>query len=405
MGMRVLFLSAIIVALCAASANARVSATPGVTPTEIKLGSTVPLSGDAAAEGNIARGADAYFKFVNASGGVAGRRIAFKYLDDGNDANRALSNTMHLVQQDQVFALFSPLGTNNNLAIRKFLNQRGVPQLFVGSGATTFGRDYKQYPWTIGYAPPYSAEGALYGKYIVDHVTRPKIAVLYEDDEYGRDLLAGLTKGLAGKASALVGKVGYDPTTSDVQPQIAQLRATKANVFCIFAFGKFALQAFNGVARIGWKPRIFVNDVSASSSLMSNVPQKAATGAVSIAFAKDPASPAWMHDSGIKLFQQILKRYGGGGIAARDLSDGYYVAGMAAAYTMVDVLKKAGRSLTRRRVLRAATHLTERGNPFVLPGVVVRTSPTFRFPVTQVRLERWTAGAWHPFGKLLAARP
>jgi branched-chain amino acid transport system substrate-binding protein len=402
---RVVLTAALLAAVPVAAAGAEPRATPGVSPTEVKLGSSVPLSGEASAAGNVARGADAYFKYVDAKGGVLGRKITFKYLDDGYDPGRAVNNTIRLVQQEQVFALFSPLGTNNNLAIRKFLNQQGVPQLFVASGATTFGRDYKQYPWTLGYIPPYSEEGELYGRYIVSHLKRAKVAVLYQDDEYGRDLLNGLRKGMGRKASAIVGRVGYDSTSSDVQPQIAQLKATGANVLCIFAFGKFSLQAFNGVSRIGWKPQIFVNDVSAASSLMAIVPQKAANGAISIVFGKDPAAPIWKGDKGIRLFQQVLKRYGGGGIGARDLKDGYYVAGMASAYTMVDALRKAGRNLTRDGVMRAATHLNERGNPFVLPGIVVHTTPSFRFPVTQVKLQRWTAGAWRPFGKLLSIRP
>jgi branched-chain amino acid transport system substrate-binding protein len=403
--LRFFLISTIVAAVCAAHAGARPLAVPGVTSTEIKLGSTVPLSGDAQAAGNVARGADAYFKYVNAKGGVFGRRIAFRYLDDGYDPGRALGNTTRLVQQDQVFAMFSPLGTDSNLAIRKFLNQLGVPQLFVGSGATTFGRDYRQYPWTIGYTPPYSEEGAIYGKYILARARRPRIAVLYQDDEYGHELLAGLRKGLGSKAAAIVSQVGYKPTTPDVRPQIAQLKASQANVFCIFASGKFSQQAFNGMAHVGWKPLTFVSDVSAATRLMSSVPEKAANGAVSIVFGKDPASPLWKHDRGIRLFRQILRRYGGAAIDSPDLSDGYYVAGMAAAYTMVDSLKKAGRKLTRQGVMRAATHLNERGNPFVLPGIIVRTSPTLRFPVTQVRLQRWNAGAWRPFGKLLALRP
>jgi branched-chain amino acid transport system substrate-binding protein len=403
--LRFFWISTIVAAVCVASAGARPLSVPGVTPAEIKLGSTVALSGDAQAAGNVARGADAFFKYVNAKGGVFGRKITFKYLDDGYDPARAMSNTIRLVQQDQVFAMFSPLGTDTNLAIRKFLNQLGVPQLFVGSGATTFGRDYRQYPWTIGYTPPYSEEGEIYAKYILAHARRPRIAVLYQDDEYGRDLLAGLRKGLGARAGAIVGKVGYGPATADVEPQIAQLKASNANVLCIFASGKHSQQAFDGLARVGWKPLTFVTDVSAASGLMSSVPQKAANGAVSIVFGKDPASPVWKHDRGIKLFQQILRRYGGGSIGSRELSDSSYVAGMAAAYTMVDVLKKAGRKLTRQGVMRAVLHLNERGNPFVLPGIVVRTSPTLRFPVTQVRLQRWNAGAWRPFGKLLALRP
>src|SRR5439155_24266530 len=179
---------------------------------------------------------------------------------------------------------------------------------------------------------------------------------------YGRDLLAGLRRGLGAKAKAIVAKVGYDPASTDVQPQVTQLKASKANVLMVFAFGKFSLQAFNAVSRLNWKPQIFVNDVSSASSLMAIVPQKAANGSISIVFGKDPASPQWANDKGIKLFQSILKKYGSG-ISSRDLKDGYFSAGMATAYTMVDTLKKAGRNPTRESVMRAATHLMEKGNP------------------------------------------
>jgi branched-chain amino acid transport system substrate-binding protein len=402
---RVFLVCALGAVLAAASAGARPIATPGVSASEIHLGSSVPLSGEAAIAGNVARGAEAYFKYVNSKGGVFGRRIKFTYLDDGYDPGRAVNNTIRLVQQEQVFAMFSSLGTNNNLAVRKFLNDAKVPQLYVSSGATTFGRDYKRYPWTIGYIPPYSEEGEIYGKYVVKNIKNPKIAVLYQNDDYGRDLLAGLRRGLGAKANkAIVARVGYEPTSADTQPQVTQLKASKANVLMIFAFGKFSLQAFNAVARLNWKPQIFVNDVSSASALMAIVPQKSANGSISIAFGKDPASPQWRNDKGIKLFQSILKRFGND-ITSRDLKDGYFTAGMATAYTMVTTLKKAGRNLTRQSVMRAATHLTEKGNPFVLPGIVLRTTPTSRFPLTQVRLQRWQNNAWRPFGKLINARP
>jgi branched-chain amino acid transport system substrate-binding protein len=403
-GVRAVLLSPVAAVVVVASAGARPLATPGVTATEIHIGSSVPLSGEAAVAGNVARGADAYFKYVNDKGGVFGRKIKFTFLDDNYDPGRAVTNTIRLVQQEQVFAMFSSLGTNNNLAVRKFLNDAKVPQLFVSAGATTFGRDYKRYPWTMGYIPPYSEEGVIYGQYVVKKIKKPRIAVLYQDDDYGRDLLAGLRRGLGGKAKSIVAKVGYDPTSTDVQPQVTQLKASKANVFMIFAFGKFSLQAFNAVSRLGWKPQIFVNDVSSATALMLAVPQKAANGSISIVFGKDPAAPIWRKDKGIKLFQSILRRYGNN-ISSRDLQDGYYTAGMASAYTLVDTLKKAGRNLTRESLMRAATHLNEKGNPFVLPGIVVRTTPTSRFPITQVRLQRWSNRAWHPFGKLLSAKP
>ena len=301
--------------------------------------------------------------------------------------------------------MFSSLGTSNNLAVRKLLNDAKVPQLFVSAGATTFGRDYKKYPWTMGYIPPYSEEGAIYGRYVVQKIKKPKIAVLYQNDDYGRDLFGGLQRGLGKKKSAIVAKVAYDPTSTDVQPQVAQLKASKANVFMIFAFGKFSLQAFNAVSRLGWKPQIFVNDVSSASALMEIVPQSAANGSISIVFGKDPAAPIWRSDRGIRLFQSILKQYGGSDIGARDLKNGFYTAGMATAYTLVDALKKAGRDLTREGIMRAATHLNEKGNPFVLPGIVIRTTPTSRFPITQVKLQRWSSNAWRRFGKLISIRP
>jgi branched-chain amino acid transport system substrate-binding protein len=401
---RGLLICGLAAAVAAATAGARPIATPGVSSTGIELGGSVPLSGEASLAGNVARGAEYYFKYVNDHGGVFGRKISYKYLDDGYDPGRAVQNTIRLVQQEQVFAMFNTLGTNNNLAIRKYLNDNGVPQLYVAAGATTFGRDYKKYPWTIGYIPTYSEEGKIYGRYILAKIKKPKIAVLYQDDDYGRDLLAGLRKGLGGKDSAIASTVGYDATSSDVQGEVARLKASKANVFMIFAFGKFSLQAFNAVARLNWHPQIFVNDVASASTLMAIVPQSAANGSISIVFGKDPAAPLWTRDKGIRLFQSILKKYGSG-VGSRDLKDGYYVAGMGAAYTMVDTLKKAGRNLTRQGVMRAATHLNERANPFLLPGIVVKTSPSRRFPVTQVRLQRWTKKAWHPFGKLISAQP
>jgi branched-chain amino acid transport system substrate-binding protein len=403
LALEVLGLLALAVAV-ASAAGARPLATPGVTSNSIELGGSVPLSGEASAAGNVARGADYYFKYVNDHGGVLGRKISYKYLDDAYDPARAVQNAIRLVQQDQVFAMFNTLGTANNLAMRNFLNNGGVPQLFVAAGATAFGRDYKKYPWTIGYIPTYSEEGRIYGQYIVSKIKKPRIAVLYQDDDYGRDLLAGLQKGLGKRASAIVSKVGYDPTSSDVQGEVARLKASNANVFMVFAFGKFSLQAFNAVARLSWHPQIFVNDVSSASSLMAIVPQSAANGSISIVFGKDPAAPIWAKDKGIRLFQSILKKYGSG-VTSRDLKDGYYVAGMASAFTMVDALKKAGKNLTRAGIMRAATHLNEKNNPFLLPSIVVKTSPTKRFPVTQVRLQRWKGKAWHPFGKLISANP
>jgi len=392
----------VLVALVAAAAAlAGTRATPGVTNDTILLGGTAPLSGEAAAAGNISRGAKAYFDYVNAHGGVNGRKIEYKIVDDGYEPARTVQAVRQLVQQDEVFALFGTVGTNNNLAIRSFLNQAQVPQLFVNAGATTFGTDYKQYPYTIGFIPSYAAEGRIYGQNIAKTKPKAKIAVLYQNDEYGNDLVGGLQKGLGSKAKQIVAKVGYDPTASDVQSQVAQLKASGADVFCIFAFGKFAIQSFIYVNKLGWHPQIYVNDVASASSLMVLSPAAATEGAISIVFGKDPAVPQWRNDKGLKLFRSIMKQY----LPDVSPNDGFAAAGAGSAFTMVDTLKKAGKNLTRQSVVNAATHLNEPNNPFLLPGITIKTTPTSRFPISQVKLQRWHKGSWVISGPLLNARP
>lgn len=377
--------------------------TPGVTSTTITLGSSGPLTGEAAAAAGVLKGADAYFKYVNARGGVNGRKIAFTYLDDGYDPARTVQNVRQLIQQDNVFALFSVVGTNGNLAIRDFANAAGVPTVFSASGATTFGRDYTKYPWTIGYLPPYAEEGELYAKHIlVTNAKAAKVAILYQSDDYGKDLLAGFRKGLGAKArTTIVQTVGYDPTSSDVQSQVAQLKASGANTFCVFAFGKFAIQAFQYANKLGWKPQIYVNDVASASSIMQIDPQSTAEGAISILWGKDPATPKFKGDGGVALAAKIIKKYVPGG----NPSDGFLVAGMAEGFSMVDALKAAGKNLTRKGLMNAVTHMNEANNPFLVPGVKVHTTPTFRFPISSVQLQRWHKGHWVPFGGVVSATP
>jgi len=385
------------------SALALGGSTPGVSSSTITLGSSGPLTGEAAAAAGVLRGADAYFKYVNSRGGVNGRKIDFKYLDDGYDPSRTVQNVRQLIQQDNVFALFSVVGTNGNLAIRDFANASGVPTVFSASGATTFGRDYAKYPLTIGYLPPYAEEGELYAKHIlVTNAKKAKVAILYQSDDYGKDLLSGFRKGLGAKArTTIVQTVGYDPTASDVQSQVAQLKASGANTFCIFAFGKFAIQAFQYANKLGWKPQIYVNDVASASSIMQIDPQTTAEGSISILWGKDPATPKFKDDAGVKLAAKIIKKYVPGG----NPSDGFLVAGMAEAFSMVDALKASGKNLTRKGLMNAVTHMNEANNPFLVPGVKVHTTPTFRFPISSVQLQRWHKGHWVPFGGVVSAKP
>lgn len=399
--MRGLLLVAIAALACAAAAGARSASTPGVTSTSIAIGSSGPLTGEAAAAAGVLRGADAYFKYVNAKGGVHGRKIKFTYLDDAYDPAKTVNNVRQLIQQENVFALFSIVGTNENLAVRDFANAAGVPQVFSAAGATTFGRDFKKYPWTIGYLPPYHEEGEVYAKHILASKPKAKIAVLYQSDDYGRDLLAGFRAGLGAKARAsIVQTVGYDPTTSDVQSQVAQLKGSGADTFMVFAFGKFAIQAFVYANKLGWKPQIYVNDVASAASIMQLDPASTAEGAISILWGKDPATPAFAKDKGVALATTIAKKY----LPGANASDGFLIAGMAEAYSLVDALSAAGKNLTRAGLMRAVTHLNETTNPFLVPGVAVRTTPTFRFPISKVRLQRWHRGHWVPFGGLVSGR-
>jgi branched-chain amino acid transport system substrate-binding protein len=401
-------LAAVLVA--AGTALAGSAADPGVSGDSILIGGTAPISGEASAAAAVARGAEAYFKSVNDAGGVQKRKIVYKFVDDGYDPARTVQAVRQLVQQDQVFALFQTLGTNNNLAVRDFLNQAGVPHLFVASGANTWGADYKKYPWTIGYIPSYILEGRVYGRYIAKSFPSLKVGVLYQDDAYGKDLVAGLKKGLGAKQKQIVSLVGYDPTGASVASQVAQIKASKANAFLIFAFGKFAVQAGIEAAKLGWKPKLrIVNAVAASANLMGLGDLAGAksinNGAVSIVFFKDPTDPKWAKDPGLALARRILKKY----VPGANPKDGYYVAGIATAMSMVDVLKRAGRNPTRASLMKAARSQNQKKHPLVVPGIVVKTSATDGFPMEQVALQRWVSGKgnatghWSMFGPLRTA--
>jgi branched-chain amino acid transport system substrate-binding protein len=267
---------------------------PGITPKSILLGGTAPLSGLASSYASVSAGAEAYFKYVNARGGVNGRTIAYKVLDDGYNAAQTVPLTRQLVEQDKVFAIFNGLGTENNLAVRPYLNSAKVPQLFVGSGGTTFGRDYAQYPDTIGFQPTYQAEGWVYGKYLAHMAPGTTIAVLFQKDDYGKDLLIGLKRGLQRSNAKVIAAQPYDPLTSaDVSAQMAKLKASGADTLAIFATPAFVAQAYAAAAKLGWKPKHVINNsVGASSSTMAAASDggrnKLVAGTISVAYLKDP---------------------------------------------------------------------------------------------------------------------
>jgi branched-chain amino acid transport system substrate-binding protein len=386
----------------AALALAAPAATPGVTPTTITIGGTLPMTGIAAAYASVGRGADAYFRYVNSRGGVFGRKIVYKYLDDEFQVPRTILLTRQLVEQDDVLAIFSSVGTEHALAVRSYLNDRKVPQLFVGSGVSKLATEHARYPWSMGYLPSFAGEGAIYGRYIRAHAPKARIAVLYENSDFGKDMLNGLRRGLRGNAS-IVSTQSYDVSESDVGSQMARLKSSRADTLMLFATPQFAIAGYVGAFRLGWHPHVYVTSVSISPDIMKiarfATSPKHVDGSISIAFVKDPTSTRWAKDAAVRLYRSILGRF----LAGARPDDVFYYYGMTVAYTMVDTLRKAGRNPTRDSVLRAASHLDE-VNPFLLPGIRVHTSPSDYRPLDTVKLARYRGGHWQFFGNLVNAR-
>jgi branched-chain amino acid transport system substrate-binding protein len=304
----------------------RSSADPGVTSTSILLGTTSPLSGVASAYASVARGADAYFKYVNARGGVNGRKISDTIVDDQYNPQQTVLATRKLVEQDGVFAMFNTLGTEQNLAIRDYLNANKVPQLFAASGATAFGSESAKYPYTIGLQPSYQAEGWVLGKYLARTQGSAKVAVLFQNDDYGKDLLNGLKKGMQRSKARVVAAEPFEATAPDVQSQMAKLRSSGASTLAIFATPKHAIQAYVFANRLNWKPKVtLTNAVASASNIMLLASEggknKVVEGSVSIVFLKDPTDPKWKNDAAMKLYRSIMKRYA----ASANVDDVYHV--------------------------------------------------------------------------------
>jgi branched-chain amino acid transport system substrate-binding protein len=384
--------------LAAPAAGASRSETPGVTPTEIVLGATGPLSGSESQYEPVLSGAKAYFQYVNDHGGVLGRKITYTIEDDQYDPSQTVGLTQKLVEQDKVFAVFNSIGTEHALAVRQYLNEQKVPQLFVGSGAAVISAQRTQYPWTIGLLPSFPGEGAIYGRQIVATKPKAKIAVLYENDEYGTELLAGLKRGLGSHAAQIVAAESYGLLDATVTAQVQKLKASGADTFVIFALPKQAIQAFVVAANLGWKPTEYVTSVSIDPAVMQivhlNAGAQTGVGATSTAFLHDPTNPTQSTSAGVKLYRQIMKKY----LPSEDWKAVAHIYGMMAAYAMVDSLKAAGKNLTRARLLEAATHLNE-ANPFLLPGLAVTTSPTDYLPLGKTYLVRYQHGFWNVLGK------
>ncbi len=373
---------------------------PGASDTEIKIGHTGPYSGPASAYGTIGKAEAAYFKMINDKGGINGRKINFISYDDAYSPPKIVEQVRRLVEQDQVLLLFQTLGTPNNTAIWAYCNMKKVPQLFVATGATKWG-DPKGHPWTMGWQPNYQSEGRIYAKYILENLPKAKIGILYQNDDYGKDLLKGLMDGLGSKAKGLiVSQQTYEVSDPTVDSQIVNLKNSGADVFINITTPKFAAQAIKKAHEIGWKPVHFVNQVSNSEgAVLKPAGLEASKGVISLFYLKDPDDPEWQNDPALKEWQDWMKKYYPDG----SLHDIFNVFGYTCAQTMVQVLKQCGDDLTRENIMRQAANLKNLAQPLFLPGIKINTSPTDFFPLEQEQLGKFDGQKWVLFGKIIDA--
>jgi branched-chain amino acid transport system substrate-binding protein len=368
---------------------------PGATDKEIKIGNTNPYSGPFSAYGSFGKAQAGYFKKINDEGGINGRKINFITVDDGFAPPKTLEQARKLVEQEKVLFFFAPLGTAPNSAIHKYMNQKKVPQLFVQTGASKWG-DPKNYPWTMGWQPNYISEGKVFAQAILDNQPNAKIALLYQNDDSGKDLLAGLEAGLGAKKDMLVARETYETTDPTVDSQIVKLKASGADVFIHGSGPKFAAQGMKKIAELGWKPTQYVWQVSSSiGGVLAPAGIENTVGLITSAFFKDPSDPQWKDDKALLEYQAWFQKYMPGG----DPTDGFYIQGYINAQTVAHVIKQAGNNLTRENIMKQAANINDLRLPLLLPGVNVQTSPTDFYPIERMQLARFDGKAWVLFGK------
>jgi branched-chain amino acid transport system substrate-binding protein len=371
---------------------------PGVTDTEIKIGQTMPYSGPASAYGVIGQTEAAYFKMINDQGGVNGRKINLVSLDDGYSPPKTVEQVRRLVEQEEVAFLFNTLGTGPNSAIRQYLNDGKVPQLFVATGASKFG-DYKNFPWTIGYNPSYQTEARIYAKHILANTPTAKVGVLYQNDDFGKDYLIGLKDVFGDKyASIVVKEASYETSEPTVDSQIIDLQSSGADTFVIAATPKFAAQALRKAYDVGWKPLEYLTNVSYSvGAVLKPAGLEKCVGALTGAYLKEPTDPTWKDDAGLKTWLDFMNKY----MSGASQTDNNIVYGYAAAITMVQVLKQCAADLSRENVMKEAANLKDFGLPVLLPGMTLNTSPTNYNPVRQLQLSKFNGTSWELFGDII----
>ncbi|HEX9450881.1 MAG TPA: ABC transporter substrate-binding protein [Burkholderiales bacterium] len=384
--------------ICGPDALAQKKYGPGATDTEIKLGQTMPYSGPASAYGAIGKAELAYFQMVNEQGGVNGRKINLISLDDAYSPPRAVEQVRKLVEEDQVLALFQTLGTPSNSAVHKYVNARKVPHLFIATGATKWG-DPANFPWTIGFQPSYQIEAQIYAKYILKNKPAGKIAVLYQNDDYGKDYLKGLKDGLGDKAGMIVAEASYEVTDPTVDSQIVTLKSSGADVMFTIATPKFAAQAIRKVSDIGWQPLHFINNVASSiGAVLTPAGLDKSTGLITALYLKDPLDTLWAKDPGMQRWREFMNKY----MPEANQADFNYVYGYGAAQLMTLVLKACGDDLTRENLMKQATSIKDLTLDVTLPGIKYNTGPNDYFLVEQLQLARFDGKRWALFGDVLA---
>ena len=371
---------------------------PGVSDTEIKIGNFVPYSGPASAYGVNGKTIAAYFNKINAEGGINGRRINFITYDDAYSPPKAVEQARKLVESDEVLLLFYSLGTPSNTAIQKYMNSKKTPQLFVASGATKWN-DPKGHPWTMGWSPSYQGEGHIYAQYLLEHHPNGKIGVLYQNDDYGKDYLKGLSDGLAGRMQ-IVAQYPYETSDPTVDSQIVGLKAAGADIFFNVTTPKFASQAIKKAGELGWRPTHLLNNVSRSIGAVIHPAGFAnAQGILSAGYTKDATDPAWIGDPELKQWSDFMDRYYPDG----DKTNNITVTSYAVAETLVAVLRQCGDNLTRENVMREAANLTNLRVGMLLPGITINTAPNDYAPIKQMQMMRFKGERWELFGPVLTS--
>jgi len=370
---------------------------PGVTDTEIKVGQTMPYSGPASAYASVGLTERAYIEMLNEKGGINRRQVTLISPDDGYSPPKTVEQTRRLVESDTVLAIVGSLGTAANSSIERYLNQQGVPQVFIATGATKWG-DPQHFPWTMGWAPNYQLEGRIYARYVQQHVDRPRVAVLYQNDDYGKDYLKGFRDGLGEAGNkVIVAEVSYEITDATVDSQVVALQASGANVFFNVTTPKFAAQSIRKVYDLGWHPAHIINSVGSSTgAVMKPAGFERVQGLISAHYQKDATDPRWRDDPGMKEYLAFMKER----LPRLDPADSGTYTGYNTARTLAQVLLQCGDELTRENFMKQAASLHDLSLPMLLPGIRINTSPTNFYPVNQMQLVRFEGDGWVLFGEV-----